>query len=201
MSMTSHPAGVLPAMASHGNPPGAASISFEACSLAFARARALRSSMAEVPQVQGAADGGAVRGVAEQRREVREMGDVAHAGRAEGDRDRQRREHGPAVEQWRRALPEQGGTEPGGGPELAGGLAEQDGARVADQTLPVRGDFQGMLPPVMQCMARSAPGWKLCACGNRESPSPRLSSLLNPQGTAASLPSLVIPLIRDRPHP
>ena len=57
-------------------------------------------------QVQGTADGGAARGAAEHGREVREMGDVAHAGRAEGDRDRQRREHGPAVERWRRALVE-----------------------------------------------------------------------------------------------
>jgi hypothetical protein len=29
------------------------------------------------------------------------------------------------------------------------GLAEQDGARVAAQSLPVRGDLQGMVPPVM----------------------------------------------------
>jgi hypothetical protein len=49
MSMTSHPVRVLPAMASHGNPAGVASMSFHACSLAFARARAIRSSMAGAP--------------------------------------------------------------------------------------------------------------------------------------------------------
>jgi hypothetical protein len=100
-------------------------------------------------QVEGAADGGPAGGVAEHGSEVGEQGDVAHAGRAEGDRDGQRREHGPAVEERRRALPEQGGAEEGGEPELVGGLAEQDGARVADQPIPVRGDLQGMVPPVM----------------------------------------------------
>ena len=34
-------------------------------------------------------------------------------------------------------------------PELVGGLAEQDRAGVADQSLSVRGDLQGMVPPVM----------------------------------------------------
>ena len=34
-------------------------------------------------------------------------------------------------------------------PGLVGGLAEQDRAGVADQALPVRGDLQGMVPPVM----------------------------------------------------
>ena len=37
----------------------------------------------------------------------------------------------------------------GGEPGLVGGLAEQDRAGVADQALPVRGDLQGMVPPVM----------------------------------------------------
>ena len=49
MSMTSHPVSVFPAMTSHGNPAGVSSISFHACARAFARARAIRSSMAGVP--------------------------------------------------------------------------------------------------------------------------------------------------------
>ena len=100
-------------------------------------------------QVQGAADRGAAGRVPEHGGEVGEQGDVAHAGRPERDRDGQRREHGPAVEQRRRALPQQGGAQSCGEPELVGGLAEQDGARVADQPFPVRGDLQGMVPPVM----------------------------------------------------
>ena len=36
----------------------------------------------------------------------------------------------------------------GGGTGLVGGLAEQDRAGVADQALSVRGDLQGMVPPV-----------------------------------------------------
>ena len=58
-------------------------------------------------------------------------------------------EHDSPVEQRRRALLPQGRAEPGGEPELVGGLAEQDGAGVADQALSVRGDLQGMVPPVM----------------------------------------------------
>ena len=49
MSMTTQPARVLPAMTSHGNPAGVPWISVRACARAFARARAIRSSMAGVP--------------------------------------------------------------------------------------------------------------------------------------------------------
>jgi hypothetical protein len=49
MSMTSHPARVFPAMASHGNPAGVSSISVQTCARALARARAIRSSRAGVP--------------------------------------------------------------------------------------------------------------------------------------------------------
>lgn len=56
---------------------------------------------------------------------------------------------GPAVEEWCRALPQHGGAEPGGEPEQVGRLAEQDGARVADRSLPVRGDYQGVAPPTV----------------------------------------------------
>ena len=49
MSMTTHPARVLPATVSQGNPAGVSPISFHACARAFARARAIRSSMAGAP--------------------------------------------------------------------------------------------------------------------------------------------------------
>jgi hypothetical protein len=49
MSITIQPVSAFPAMASHGNPAAVSSISCHACALAFARARAMRSSMAGVP--------------------------------------------------------------------------------------------------------------------------------------------------------
>ena len=49
MSMTTQPARVLPAMTIHGNPAGVSSISVHAYARAFARARAIRSSMAGAP--------------------------------------------------------------------------------------------------------------------------------------------------------
>ena len=49
MSVTSHPVSVLPATASQGKPPGVRSMRFQACSRAFARALATRSSMRRVP--------------------------------------------------------------------------------------------------------------------------------------------------------
>ena len=47
--MTTQPARALPAMASHGNPARACSISVHTCARALARARAIRSSTAGVP--------------------------------------------------------------------------------------------------------------------------------------------------------
>jgi hypothetical protein len=80
---------------------------------------------------------------------VRQQRDIAHAGGAERDRGRHRDQHDPPVEQRRRALLPQRGAQAGGEPGLVGGLAEQDRAGVADQALPVCGDLQGMIPPVM----------------------------------------------------
>jgi hypothetical protein len=39
-------------------------------------------------------------------------------------------------------------AQPGGKAELAGGLAERDRAGLADESLSVRGDLQGTVPPV-----------------------------------------------------
>jgi hypothetical protein len=93
MSMTSHPVSVLPATASQGNPEGVRSMRLQACSLAFARAQAMRSSMRGVPARSRAADRGAARRGPQDRAQVREQGNVAHARGAERDRDGQRREH------------------------------------------------------------------------------------------------------------
>ena len=49
MSMTSQPVRAFPAMTSHGNPAGVLSIRSHTCARAFARARAIRSSMADAP--------------------------------------------------------------------------------------------------------------------------------------------------------
>ena len=91
---------------------------------------------------------GAARGGPEHGGQVREQRDVAHAGGAERDRDRHRDQHDPPVEQRRRALLPQCGAELAGEAGLVGGLAEQDRPGVADQALPVRGDLEGMVPPV-----------------------------------------------------
>jgi hypothetical protein len=47
--MTSHPVRAFPAMTSHGNPQGVSAISCHTCARAFARARAIRSSIAAPP--------------------------------------------------------------------------------------------------------------------------------------------------------
>src|SRR5690349_5323144 len=149
MSMTSHPVSVLPATASQGNPAGVFSIRSQACSRALARARAIRSRMRGVPARSRA------------RRTVGPLG----AGPSTGDRCASRAvslmdvapsaiatasdaSTVPLVQQRRAALPAQGGGQPGGQAELVGGLAEQDRAGVAEESPPVRGDLQGMIPPV-----------------------------------------------------
>jgi hypothetical protein len=79
---------------------------------------------------------------------VREQGDVGHGRGTERDRDGQRGEHHPPAQQRRAALPAEGGGQPGGKAELVSGLAEQDRAGLADESFSVRGDLQGMVPPV-----------------------------------------------------
>ena len=147
--MMTQPARVFPAISSHGNPAGVASISFHACARALARARAIRSRTAGVPARSSARRTVGPLGAApEDGGEVGEQGDVAHARGAQRDRRRHRDQHDPPVEQRRRALLPQRRAQGGGEPGLVGGLAEQDRAGVADQALSVRGDLQGMVPPV-----------------------------------------------------
>jgi hypothetical protein len=66
----------------------------------------------------------------------------------ERDRGRHRDQHDPPVQQRRRTRLPQRRAQGGGQSRLVGGLAEQDRAGVPDQALPVRGDLQGMVPPV-----------------------------------------------------
>ncbi|HEY1706237.1 MAG TPA: hypothetical protein VGG75_41710 [Trebonia sp.] len=49
---------------------------------------------------------------------------------------------------------------------LVGGLADQDRAGVADQPFSVRGDLQGMVPPVM-LHDEERSGLEITECGNR----------------------------------
>jgi len=150
MSVTSHPVSAFPAMTSHGNPAGVPSISVHACVRAFARARAIRSSMAGAPARSSA------------RRAVGPLGaapstgarcwghrDVAHAGGPQRDRRRQQDQHDTPVQQRRRAFPAQRGTQPPGKSRLVRGLPRQHRAGVAGQARPVRGALQGMVPAVM----------------------------------------------------
>ena len=79
------------------------------------------------------------------------------------------------------------------GSRLIGGLAEQDRAGVADQPGPVGGDLQSMVPPVMlHREERSSPGNVCVVTANL--PGPGRSSPSNREGTAASRPSLRIPV-------
>jgi hypothetical protein len=100
-------------------------------------------------QVQGAAHRRPARRVAEHGGQVREQGDVAHAGRPERDRRGQRDKHGAPVEGRRGALLPQRRAELPGQSCLVSGLAEQDRAGVPDQAGSFGGDLQGMVPPVM----------------------------------------------------
>jgi len=115
--------------------------------------------------VQGAPHRRPARRVFQHRGQVRQQRDVAHTGGPERDRRRQRDQHDPPVEGGRRPGLAQRRAELSGESRLVGGFAEQHGTGVADQARPVRGDLQGMVPPVMlHGEERSSPGIK--ACGN-----------------------------------
>src|SRR5690242_5496141 len=149
MSMTSHPVSVLPATVSQGNPAGVFSIRFQACSRAFALARAIRSSMRGVPARSRA------------RRTVGPLGAAPRTGDRCASRAMSLMDVAPsliATASEASTIPRSSSGElpflrraadsPGGQAELVGGLAEQDRAGVADESLSVRGDLQGMVPPV-----------------------------------------------------
>ena len=150
MSMTTQPVRAFPAMTSHGNPAGVPSISVHTCARAFARARAIRSSMAGVPARSRA------------RRTVGPLGAAPSTGArcastamslmlvapsaiaAAIETSTIPRSNSGDVPSFRSAALSAGGQS-----RLVSGLAQQDRAGVPDQARPVRGDLQGMVPPVM----------------------------------------------------
>ncbi|HYV79784.1 MAG TPA: hypothetical protein VE979_16780 [Streptosporangiaceae bacterium] len=83
MSITTRPARVFPAMASHGNPAGVPSISVHACARAPALAPGNPVQHGRAAgQVQGPSRRRPARRVPEHRGQVRQHRDVAHAGRS-----------------------------------------------------------------------------------------------------------------------
>ena len=167
MSMTTQPARVLPVMTSHGNPAGVSSISVHACARAFARARAIRSSMAGAPARSSARRTVGPLGAAPSTGgQVRQHCDVAHAGGPQRDRRRQRDQHDTPVQQRRRAFPTERGTQARGKSRLVRGLRQQHRAGVADQARPVRGDLEGMVPTVV-LHGEERSGLEFAECGNR----------------------------------
>jgi len=120
--------------------------------------------------------------------EMRQHRDIAHARRAQRDRDRHRHQRGTTVEKGRFPRPPQRHAQPGGQSRLVSGLAQQDRAGVPDQARPVARDLQGMVPAVMlHGEERSSPGdcnvWL-----PRNLPGPGRSSRLNPQACMRTTP-------------
>ncbi len=141
-------------------------------------------------QVQGAPHRRRARCVPEHRGQVLQQGDVAHAGRPERDRGRQRDQHGAPVEDGRGALLPQGRAELPGQSRLVGGLAEQDRAGVADQPGPVGSDLQGMVPPVMlHGEERSSPGNACVVTANLPGPGALFALKAGRDGRFAAVPS------------
>ena len=82
----------------------------------------------------------------------------------------------------------QRGAQARGKSRLVRGLPEQDRAGVADQARPVRGDLQGMVPPVM-LHGEERSGLELLSVVTGNLPDPGRSSPSKPKGTAAPRPS------------
>ena len=100
MSMTSHPARVFPAMASHGNPAG---VPLDQRPHVRAGSGAGAGDPVQhgrrAGQVQGPPYRRAARRVPQHRGQVRQHRDIAHAGGAQRDRRRHRHQHDPPVQQ------------------------------------------------------------------------------------------------------
>jgi hypothetical protein len=84
-----------------------------------------------------------------------EPGTPATSSGPQRDRRGHRDQHGSPVDELGRALFPQRAGQAGGEPGLVGGLAEQDGVGVPDQALSVRGDLQGMVPPLCNAWRRA----------------------------------------------
>ena len=134
-------------MTSHGNPAAVPSISVHTCARAFARARAIRSSIA-VPPARSSA-----------RRTVGPLGAAPSTGARCASTAISLMLVAPsaiaaAIETStiprsnRGEVPfsPQRSAQPRGQPRLVSGLAQQDRARMPDKARPVTGDLQGMVP-------------------------------------------------------
>jgi hypothetical protein len=159
MSMTSQPARAFPAMTSHGNPAGVPSISFQTCARILARACAILVQRGRIGQVQGAADRGRRSARAQHRGRwastAMSLMLVAPSAIATAI---DTSAHAP-VDQRERALPASAPPPARRSARLVGQLPQQDRAGVPDQALPVRGDLQPVVPPVMlHGEERSSPG-------------------------------------------
>ena len=146
--MTTQPVSSFPAMTGHGNPAAVPAISVQACAGFRAGAGDPVQHGRGAGQLEGAADRRAARRGPEDRGQVGEQRDVAHARGTQRDRDGHRDQHDAPVEQRGCVLLPQRRAQDGGQSRLVGGLAEQDRPGVADQALPARGDLEGMVPPV-----------------------------------------------------
>jgi hypothetical protein len=173
MSMTSHPARVLPAMASHGNPAGVASMSFQARSLAFARALATRSSMAGAParsrarRTVGPLGASPRTGARWASRAMSLMLVAPSAIATASDASTVPRSSSGAVPFLSRAA-----LSAAVSPSWSAALRSRMAPAWPTSPFPPAVTFRAWSHPLC-CMAKSAPGWKLRACGNRESPRPR----------------------------
>ena len=149
MSMTTQPVRVFPAMTGHGNPAAVPAISVQACARAFARARAILSSMAGAPASSRA------------RRTVGPLGAAPRTGARWASSAMSLMLVAPSAIETATETSTMPRSSSGDvlffrsaalraadSPVLVGGLAEQDRPGVADQALPVRGDLEGMVPPV-----------------------------------------------------
>jgi len=90
---------------------------------------------------------------------MRQHRDIAHARGPQRDRHCHRHQRGTPIEQRRRPRLPQRRAQAGGQSRLVSGLTQQNRAGVPDQSLPIAGDLQGMIPAVMlHDEERSSPG-------------------------------------------
>ena len=200
-SITSQPASSFPAMASHGNPAGACSISVHTCARALARAQAIRSSMPAAParsrarRIVGLLGASPSTGARCASTAISLMLVAPSAIAAAIDTSTT-----PRVQQRRPARLPHRRAQPRGKPCLVGGLAEQDRAGVADQARPAAGHLQGMIPPRILHGRRALQSPGSCnGCGDLQSPRTRALFALKPARTPAPRAPAPIRCTRTQP--
>jgi hypothetical protein len=165
MSMTGQPARVFPVMTSHGKSAGVSSISFHTCARILAGACAILASVL-VPARLRARRTVEPLGGAQHRRQLRQHRDIAHAGGARRDRDRDGHDHHAPAQLRELPCSRQRRLQCGCQPALVGQLPQQDAAAVPGQAGTVISDLQAVVPAVMlHGEERSSPG--IATCGYR----------------------------------